>query len=55
MVANMDIDKLAYNHELNTYMIAHSRFLPSIASLRALEALDRLDSASAVAKELEQT
>ena len=55
MVANMDIDKLAYNHELNTYMIAHSRFLPSIASLRALESLDRLDSASAVAKELGQT
>ena len=36
-------------------MIAHSRFLPSIASLRALESLDRLDSASAVAKELGQT
>jgi LysR family glycine cleavage system transcriptional activator len=36
-------------------MIASSRFLPSIASLRALEALDRLDSASAVAKELGQT
>ena len=36
-------------------MIAPSRFLPSIASLRALEALDRLDSASAVAKELGQT
>ena len=36
-------------------MIAPSRFLPSIASLRALEALYRLDSASAVAKELGQT
>jgi DNA-binding transcriptional LysR family regulator len=32
-----------------------ARFLPSIASLRALEALDRLGSASAVAKELSQT
>ncbi len=31
------------------------RFLPSIASLRALEALDRLGSASAVAKELSLT
>ncbi len=36
-------------------MKAPSRFLPSIASLRALEALDRLGSASAVAKELSQT
>lgn len=31
------------------------RFLPSIASLRALEALDRLGSATAVAEELAQT
>lgn len=31
------------------------RFLPSIASLRALEALDRLGSATAVAEELDQT
>ncbi len=31
------------------------RFLPSIASLRALEALDRLGSATAVAQELSQT
>jgi len=31
------------------------RFLPSIASLRALEALDRLGSATAVAEELHQT
>lgn len=31
------------------------RFLPSIASLRALEALDRLGSATAVAQELAQT
>lgn len=31
------------------------RFLPSIASLRALEALDRLGSATAVAEELNQT
>ena len=36
-------------------MKAPLRFLPSIASLRALEALDRLGSASAVAKELSQT
>jgi DNA-binding transcriptional LysR family regulator len=36
-------------------MIAPRRFLPSIASLRALEALDRLGSASAVAKELSLT
>ncbi|MBT25753.1 MAG: LysR family transcriptional regulator, partial [Rhodobacteraceae bacterium] len=31
------------------------RLLPSIASLRALEALDRLGSATAVAEELNQT
>ena len=31
------------------------RFLPSIASLRAIEALNSLGSASAVAKELSQT
>ena len=31
------------------------RFLPSVASLRALEALDRLGSATAVAEELAQT
>lgn len=36
-------------------MIAPRRFLPSIASLRALEALDRLGSASAVANELSLT
>lgn len=36
-------------------MIAPRRFLPSIASLRALEALDRLGSASAVAGELSLT
>jgi LysR family glycine cleavage system transcriptional activator len=36
-------------------MIAPRRFLPSIASLRALEALDRLGSASAVAEELSLT
>lgn len=36
-------------------MIAPRRFLPSIASLRALEALDRLGSASAVAAELDLT
>ncbi|MDK3018276.1 LysR family transcriptional regulator [Pseudodonghicola flavimaris] len=36
-------------------MIAPRRFLPSIASLRALEALDRLGSASAVAEELALT
>lgn len=33
-------------------MIAPRRFLPSIASLRAIEALDRLGSASAAAEEL---
>jgi DNA-binding transcriptional LysR family regulator len=31
------------------------RFLPSISSLRALEALDRLGSATAAAEELAQT
>lgn len=36
-------------------MIAPRRFLPSISSLRALEALDRLGSASAVADELSLT
>lgn len=36
-------------------MIAPRRFLPSIPSLRALEALDRLGSASAVAGELNLT
>jgi LysR family transcriptional regulator, glycine cleavage system transcriptional activator len=36
-------------------MIAPRRFLPSISSLRALEALDRLGSASAVAEELALT
>lgn len=36
-------------------MITPRRFLPSIASLRALEALDRLGTATAVAEELSQT
>lgn len=36
-------------------MLAPRRFLPSIASLRALEALERLGSASAVAEELSLT
>ncbi|WP_050931930.1 LysR substrate-binding domain-containing protein [Aestuariivita boseongensis] len=36
-------------------MIAPRRFLPSIASLRALEAVDRLGSASAAAEELSLT
>ena len=36
-------------------MIAPRRFLPSIASLRAIEALDRLGSATAVAEELSLT
>lgn len=36
-------------------MLAPRRFLPSIASLRALEALDRLGSATAVAEELSLT
>ncbi|MBJ6371712.1 LysR family transcriptional regulator [Sedimentitalea arenosa] len=36
-------------------MIAPRRLLPSIASLRALEALDRLGTASAVAEELDLT
>lgn len=36
-------------------MSAPRRFLPSIASLRAIEALDRLGSASAVAEELSLT
>lgn len=36
-------------------MAVPRRFLPSIASLRALEALDRLGSASAAAQELAQT
>lgn len=38
-----------------SYMIAPRRFFPSISSLRALEALDRLGSASAVAEELALT
>jgi DNA-binding transcriptional LysR family regulator len=42
-------------YDKNSYMIAPRRFLPSIASLRALEALDRLGSASAVADELALT
>ena len=37
------------------YMLAPRRLLPSISSLRALEALDRLGSASAVAEELSLT
>lgn len=37
------------------YMISSRRFLPSISSLRALEALDRLGSATAVANELSLT
>lgn len=36
-------------------MTGARRFLPSISSLRALEALDRLGSATAVAEELDQT
>lgn len=36
-------------------MLAPRRFLPSISSLRALEALDRLGSASAVAEDLSLT
>ncbi len=36
-------------------MFAPRRYLPSISSLRALEALDRLGSATAVAEELNQT
>ena len=36
-------------------MLTPRRFLPSISSLRALEALDRLGSASAVAQELSLT
>ena len=36
-------------------MLPPRRFLPSLASLRALEALDRLGSASAVAEELSRT
>jgi LysR family transcriptional regulator, glycine cleavage system transcriptional activator len=36
-------------------MVTPRRFLPSIASLRALEALDRLGSASAVAQDLSLT
>ncbi|WP_114287321.1 LysR family transcriptional regulator [Candidatus Halocynthiibacter alkanivorans] len=36
-------------------MIAPRRFLPSISSLRALEALERLGSATAVAQELDLT
>ena len=36
-------------------MVTPRRYLPSIASLRALEALDRLGSATAVAEELAQT
>lgn len=42
-------------YDYYSYMIAPRRFLPSIASLRAIEALDRLGSASAVADELSLT
>ena len=42
-------------HEYYSYMKAPRRLLPSISSLRALEALDRLQSASAVAEELSLT
>ena len=36
-------------------MVLPRKYLPSISSLRALEALDRLGSATAVADELHQT
>ncbi len=36
-------------------MLAPRRFLPSISALRALEAVDRLGSASAAAEELSLT
>ncbi len=42
-------------HDKNSYMSISHRFLPSISSLRALEALDRLGSASAVADEMALT
>lgn len=51
----MNIAFVASLHEVFAYMIAPRRFLPSIASLRALEALDRLGSATAVAEELDLT
>ena len=46
---------MALNYDIYSYMIAPRRFLPSIASLRALEAVDRLGSASAAAVELSLT
>ena len=42
-------------YEIYSYMTLQRRTLPSISSLRALEALDRLGSASAVAVELDLT
>jgi LysR family glycine cleavage system transcriptional activator len=46
------------SHQIMSYrhiMTLPRRFLPSISSLRALEALDRLGSATAAAEELAQT
>ena len=42
-------------YDKNSYMLAPRRFLPSISALRALEAVDRLGSASAAAEELSLT
>lgn len=42
-------------HEKNARMILDRALLPPIAALRALEALDRLGSATAVAEEMNQT
>ncbi len=48
-------ETFASNYDKNSYMSAPRRFLPSISSLRALEAVDRLGSASAAAEELSLT
>lgn len=51
----MNIAFSASLHEVLEYMLAPRRYLPSLAALRALEALDRLGSATAAAAELNLT
>ena len=48
-------ETFAQNYDNHSYMSVPRKFLPSISSLRALEALDRLGSASAAAEELALT
>lgn len=51
----MNIAFFASLHEILEYMLAQRRFFPSLTALRALEALDRLGSATAAAEELSLT